>query len=318
MKKVKTAKARRLTLIYTTAISLIAVLSAGVSTYAWFTTTALATASTVNNSANVTVAAPDVVRFYCFKGNGNPGSGEYTGYSKSGAAYGNTTNVIDTTNHKFSTYALSNQALNVFATAWQEIDITSNSTSSGVYSAKNCFNFSRMRVGCYYSFCVVTQLSSTNLTLGYDWSGGNGITGDGVSPKRYVYANGNTTNNPLNVLMAINGYCKIQSNGTTNSQTYIEESVGVGSSLGLTDKIGFTPVGTGTTSASYQLLNAGNTSSNRYVYFTVFMGNSSDAFIYQTTSNSIEYYQINQSTNYGGIYSPLDGLKSTLSTVTVS
>lgn len=319
MKKERSSKARRLTLIYTTAIALLAVFSAAISTFAWFQANASATVNTESDSVDITVAAPDAVKFYYFKGNGVPGSTEYTGYSKSGATYGNTTNTVNTSNGTFSTSGLTDVSISTFANAWERIDIESVSTSSGVASGKNCFNFSRMRAGCYYSFCIETDLSSSKLNLAYRWDSTYGVTGNDISPKRFVY-NGGTTVYPLNLLMTINGYCKELS--TNNGTTYIKETLGVGSTLSLTDKIVFANnIGTGTTTSNYYLLGSAgagaNTSTNKYIYFTIFMGlpDKSDAMQYIQTTSSIQYYQRGVTT---GVYSPVDGLKSTLSAVTVS
>ena len=319
MKEILVRK-RKTTLLFTTAVALLAVLSLGVSTYAWFQANADVQIATESESAEITVSAPDdMVTFYYFKGNGIPGSADYTGYSKTGATYGNRTNMVDTSTGKYTTDGGTSytNSISSFANSWGEIDLESTSTTSGVASPKNCFNFSRIRVGCYYSFCIETKLSSTKVNMSFRWDSTYGTTGHNVSPKRYAHNGSANTSNPLNLLMAMNGYCYNQS--TNNATTFIYESLGVGSTLSLSDKIAFSPVGTGTTTSNYDLLANGasgvDTTTNKYVFFTIFMGNNNDAFVYNNTTDSVEYYQYNQTS---GSYSPMDGLKSSVSAVTVS
>ena len=304
--------------MFTTAVAILAVFSLGVSTYAWFQANADVNITAEGTEADITVSAPDdMVKFYYFKGNGVPGSADYTGYSASNATYGNKTNMVNTSNGTFTTNAGSTYVgISTFANAWTEIDLESTSTTSGDASPKNCFNFSKMRVGCYYSFCIESKLSTTKVNISYRWDSTYGNTGNETSPQRFAYNSGNTEN-PLNMLMAINGFCTNLS--SNNATTFIAESLGVGSTLSLSDKITFSPVGTGTTTSNYNLLANGNagvdTTTNKYIYFTIFMGNNNDAFVYNNTTSSIEYYAYGQAT---GTYSPMDGLKSSISAITVS
>lgn len=309
------SKSRRYPLVFATITAFMTVCSAGVSTFAWFQAESRVRINTTSSEANITVQAPESVKFYYFKGNGVPGSAEYTGYSKSNASFGNTTNVVNTSDGTYKTAAISYTSIATFANAWVEINLSSESTTSGVASPKNCFNFNRMRPGCYYSFCIESNLATSTVNIDFAWNGGSDVTGNSTSPKRFVY-NGGATLYPLNLLMAMHGYCK--NLNTTDATTYIKESLGVGSTLSLTDKITFaSDVGTGTTSAQYPLLSSASTSTNKYIYFTIFMGkqDKSDALAYQTTEGGIRYYQRNVST---GSYSALDGLKSTLSSIAIS
>jgi len=311
----KGRKARRYPLIFATVVAFLTVVSAGVSTFAWFQVNAEVTISASSSSTNITVSAPeDLVKFYYFKGNGLPGSDNYTGYSKQNASYGNTTNIVKS-DGTFSTNAGSTStSISVFDSAWGAIDVNSTSTASGDASKTNCFNFSKMRPGCYYSFLAETGLSSTTLAATFSWNHGSGRgTGEGTSPKRYLYSGG-TTSNPLNLMMAINGYCKELPTKEADATTYIKNTVGLASGLSLTDKIAFTPSGVGATSQSFTWLNGANTSTNKYVYFTVFMGGNNDTYSYRQTAGNIEYYEQNAS----GTYAPLDGLKSTLTSIVAS
>ena len=308
-----------------TAIAILSVCTLGVTTYAWFQAEADVSIYADPSETTINVQAPEDIKFYYFKGNGSPGTAEYTGYSKSDATYGNKTNLVNTSDGTFKTSAINYTSIATFANAWEEIDYITNpnATGSGVASAKNCFDFSKMRVGCYYSFMAKTVLSTSKLDLGYRWDSTYGITGDNngvLGTKRYVYSGGETSY-PLNLLMTINAYC--YASASDNATTYIKETVGVGSTLGLADKINFSNVGTGTTSASYRLLgttapDAGaSTSTNKYIFFTIFMGkpDNSDALAYRATANSKNLFERDIST---GNYSAMDKLKTTLSSVSIN
>lgn len=312
-------KKRKSTLILTTSVALFAVLSLGVSTFAWFQANADVNIVATSEEATITVSAPESVKFYYFKGNGTAGTNGYTGYSKKNASYGNTTNIIgiDETassgsdnSGKFSTDGGTNYlSMSTFADTWTEIHL---GTASEV---QNAFNFSKMRAGCYYSFMIETNLATTTVTASYDWENSGaptkGITGDNTSPKRYLSGGGT---NPINLLMAINGYCSTFSS-KDNATSYINNTVGIANNLGLTDLISFTTVAAaGAKTESYTLLNAATTSTNKYIYFTIFMGGNNDAYQYVSTENSIDYYAVNAN----GTYSVFDGLRSTLVSIAVS
>jgi len=311
MKEMKFRK-RKTTLLFTTVVALLAVLSLGVSTYAWFQANADVQIATESESAEITVSAPDdMVKFYYFKGNGEPGTSEYTGYSKYDAAYGNKTNLVNTATSpaQFKTSALNYSPIT--SNSWGLIDKDSDDTTSGEASAANCFDFSRMRVGCYYSFMIETSLATTKVDINYDWSGGNGITGDSFATKRRV----NSTSYPINLLMAINGYCV--ATNTNDGAGFITNSL----NSSLTDLITYS--GDNQTSSSYRLLgtttpDAGEiTSTDKYIFFTIFMGmpDKSDAFSYVSTDGDYQYYQADGT--YGN-YSVFDGLKTTLTSILVS
>ena len=313
---------RKLSLILSLCFSTLAIFTSAVSTFAWFQANANINIETTSDSATITVSAPENVKFYYFKGNGVPGSSDYTGYSKSNATYGNKTNMVNTSSSPAKYKVGEDDYVNINSSAWGLIDKNDNvTTTSGVPSAKNCFNFSKMRPGCYYSFMIETNLETTSVQLSYDWTNNTskGITGDNLTQKRYV--NGQT-NHPINILMAVNAYCAIQS--TNDGSTFVKESLGEGSTLGLTDKITFGSgnVGISTsdpTTCNYTILpsSSNNTLTNKYIFFTIFMGKTdmSDAFSYVSTDGGINYYQ-SDSTN--GNYSVFDGLMATLTTIVVA
>jgi len=305
---------KKIELIFATSVALLAVVTAGVSTFAWFQAQADVNIETSGDSATITVSAPDMVKFYYFKGNGNPGTSEYTGYSKSGAAYGNKTNLVNTATSptQFKTSTIDDYT-SITSSSWGLIKKDSSDRTPGEASAANCFDFSRMRVGCYYSFMIETSLATTKVDINYDWSGGNGITGDSFGTKRRV--NSNSTSYPINLLMAINGYCV--ATNTNDGAGFITNSL----NSSLTDKITYS--GDNQTSSSYRLLgtttpDAGEiTSTNKYIFFTIFMGmpDKSDAFSYVSTDGDYQYYQADGT--YGN-YSVFDGLKTTLTSILVS
>ena len=59
----------KLSLIATIAVGLLAISTAGVSTWAWFQTNASATVTTESTSTTITVSKPDDYTFCSFKGN---------------------------------------------------------------------------------------------------------------------------------------------------------------------------------------------------------------------------------------------------------
>ena len=297
-------------LIFAAMVSFALVLSTAVSTFAWFQANAQVNIQTTSTSATITVSQPDLVKFYYFKGNGTPGS-DYTGYSATNAAFGNTSHVVNTSTGQYSLGGASGSFSDIGASAaWGLIDISTS--PSGTATVANCFNFSKMRAGCYYSFCVDWGLTGATLNTTFSWSEAN--TGAGTT-KRYLYNSGRT-NNPLNLLMAINGYCANLGNMTTSATAYIKETLGVNASgdINLTDKIVYST--SDTSAKSYQFLNVANVSSNKYIYFTIFMGKSdrSDAYLFQETYDGKNYYANSSS----GSYVAFDGLSASLVNVSLT
>lgn len=314
-----TIQKRKSTLIFTTAVALLAVFSLGVSTYAWFQANADVNITTTSDEAEITVSAPEEVKFYRFKGNGVPGS-SYYGYSLSGGSIGNTTNLVDTSTNKYKLGAESwvSYDTNTWNTAWTIIDKTD---SSDVQSA---FNLSMMRPGCYYSFCIdCSSLSTAKLQSTFNWSGGNNVIGSANSIKRYI-ATVNAgvvtkTDRPLNLLLAINGYGLASTSIGSDAASFIN---GTTTATTSSDKIIYDD-SLVETSHTYTLLdNAGSgvdVTTNNHIYFTIFMGYSTkdDALMYRDfdSSNNRNYYEKN---NSSGSYGPLDGLKSTLSSISIA
>ena len=300
----KSERKSRLALVLTTLVSLLSVFTAAVTTFAWFQVDSSASVDTESDTTYISASAPDVLHFYRFNGNGTPGS-SYYGYSNSAWSYGNTTNVVDTANNQYKING-SSWTSTAWATAWTEIDVN-NSTD-----VTNSFDFSKMRPGCYYSFCAYFGVSTAKLKLTFSWNNVGDVTGNSTSPKRYVYDNGNTSY-PINVLMGVNGWAN--NSNQAGSSAFINSTFSVNTS---NDKIVYTNSLVGTTSESYYLLGtsgAGVTlSTNQYIYFTIFMGlpGKADALMYRGTSGGNSYYERG---NSSGGYGALDGLKSTLSTV---
>lgn len=297
-----------LSLFFTTLISISSVFTAAVTTFAWFQSSSSASVNSESTYTNISTAQPDVVHFYRFNGNGTPGGSSYVGYSNSAWAYGNTLNKVNTSNSTFTTDSGSHWTSTAWANAWTEIDIENNT------DVTNSFDFSRMRPGCYYSFCVYFGVSTAKLKTTFSWNGGSDVTGYGKSPKRYVYDNGYTSY-PINVLMGVNGWA---SNSTqSGSSTFINNTFSVDNST-YNDKIVYTNCTTGTTSESYYLLGTADAgvslSTNQYIYFTIFMGlpGKADALMYRGTNGGNEYYERG---NSNGGYGALDGLKSTLTSI---
>ena len=304
--EIKSFKKSKGSLLFAMIVSLLSVFTTAVSTYAWFQVSAQASINTESETASITVANPDVVHFYRFNGNGTPGS-SYYGYSKSDAAFGNTVNVVDTSTNKYQLSGGSwvSYNTNTWNTAWTEIDITNNT------QVQNAFDFSKMRPGCYYSFCIDYGVSTAKLKTTFSWSGGSNVIGSSLN--RYVWNSG-TTSYPLNLLMGINGYATASTGAGSNAASFIN---GTFSASTAQDKIVFTNTSSATSESYYLLGTAGagvDTSTNNHIYFTIFMGfaDKSDALIYRGNSGANSYYE--RGVNTGG-YGPLDGLKSTLTSI---
>ncbi len=293
-------------------------------TYAWFTSTAPSVAPGSPSTGTLTTKAPPGAEFFYFKGNGTPGDSTYTGYSKSGAAFGNTTNLVDTSTSKFSVnsgsaYAtIDNPILDqngsdtepidpADSTAWGWIDKESVSTSPGVASPANCFNFSKMRPGCHYSFCAVfSGVSHITLRLTTGTSGAT-VAGN----KRYVYSSGRTAY-PVNFAMAMNAYVKPSTN--SGGPTYINSTV-TPASYPSSDKIVWE--NSYTTYHDFDLLSGESIGGKSYIYFTIFMGlpDQTDALLLRDINGSDYYYQ--RGTGEGN-YAPYEGLTTTITSLELS
>lgn len=294
--------------------------SLGMGTYAWFSAEPAEIQVDSDDTATITCAAPELSSLYYFKGNGNPGSANYTGYSKSDATVGNKTNMVDTSAGKFTLdgSSYSSSLLDVPADSnacWGKVSTgDTTTTTEGSPSLINCFNFTKMRPGCYYSFCMVTPYDTSSLTLTYNWSAHDG---DSESPKLRLHTGSATTENPINIMMAVNGYCGV--GAASGAANYIKETLGVGTgySLSGTDKVAYSPATAATVSGSYTFLtsSSNNTSSNKYIYFTVYMeADMTHALVYKSTASNIRYYAFGA----GGSYAPYEGLTSNLTTIALA
>ena len=140
----KYRKSRKKVLFFALIMSLSCVFTAAVSTYAWFQANSPVTINTESDSATITVSRPEGIKFYYFTGNGTPG-GDYTGYSRSDSVIGQAPRVIA---HDGSTNP-TNVSFDEAAEKYYFKEIT----EAGVYTSANCFNLSKIRPGCYYSYC---------------------------------------------------------------------------------------------------------------------------------------------------------------------
>ena len=293
-------------------------------TYAWFTSTSVPNIESESENATLTTAAPDGAEFFYFKGNGIPGADSYTGYSKSGADFGNETNVVDTANSRYSTDEGSNftgldspiidqdgsdgDSIDpIDSGAWGWIDKGSTSTASGVASPANCFDFSKMRPGCHYSFCLVySGVSSLTLRLT------TGTSGSSLSPKEYVYENGSVTSYPINLAMAMNGY--VRAGNASGGPSYINNTVTSGSYTSADKIVWQNSYGS---FHDFNLLSGVAVGGNNYIYFTIFMGlpDKSDSLTLSHVSGDNYYYTRGQT---GGSYSPYNGLSTSITSLTVA
>ena len=308
--EIKTVIPKRYPLVFATIVAFLTVCTAGVSTFAWFQAQAAVNIETASDDATITVAAPEGAKFYYFTGNGVPG-GDYTGYSRGDSSIGMAPRNI--------THDGSTNPSNVAFESGDGIDYYFQEiTGSGSYTESNCFDLSKIRPGCYYSFAVSYVGSELGLKLNFRWDSTNGITGDNQTPKRRFHNGSAITDNPLNLLMSLNGWASTQYPASLASQ-YIKEAFNKGASAGGSgDKISYATNHT----ASGQDYSFGSgittTAVNKYIFFTVYMGydDRSDALLFNskagTGASEILYYNTNQTS---GDYSALEGLKVTLSKV---
>lgn len=299
--------------LYGAGLLTLTIASLSVSTYAWFQAEARVRIETTPASATITVSRPEGAAFYYFNGNGTPGGLDYTGYSSSSASFGNKTHMVNTSTNKLTMNGGGSYSdVMSFATSWTAIDL------DDATEASKAFDFSKMRPGCYYSFCVVTTLDTSKLKLSFSLTGGSNVNGDSLSTKRRICTGADpsetSTASPLNLLMGFNAHCALSNAAGANS--FLTASLA--NPFAGTDKIAYNRSSPAT---DYYMLGSSGagtaTSTNKHIFFTVFMGkpDKSDALLYRGTSGGIEYYQPDQST---GSYSALDGLKATLTSVDLS
>ena len=285
-----------------------------IGTYAWFLAAPATITPTSYSTGNATATAPASSTFYYFKGNGTPGTDSYTGYSKSDATFGNKTNMVNTSTNKFTLDGTNYSDLLAIPGAgdsynnacWGKIDVSSAT------SVNNCLNLTRMRPGCYYTFCVIYSSAGADLELTFAES----VTGNNKTPKRRVY-NGGVTTSPISLAMALNGYAAISTTSQANVRSYFSTTFTQGATKA-NDKINFNYA---SPSYVYPFINNGATNgANACVFFTVYMGsgNKADALLYHskagTGASEILYYQLNQTS---GDYSALDGLSLSISRLEV-
>lgn len=305
-------KNKRYPLVFATIIAFTAVMSSAVSTFAWFQAEARVTVNATSTNASVSVSAPEGAKFYYFTGNGTPG-GDYTGYSRSDSAIGQAPRVGFGTGSTTPSNVQFAEANNKF---WfRQIDLSSNSTNSGVASPKNCFNFSKIRPGCIYSFCVSYKGTGVGLKLTF----ADQTTGNNTTPKRKAYHA--STPYFLSLGVALNGHC---SNVSTqdNAATYIKNVLTATASNtnqnAAGDKIVYPE---SNTLSAFTFASGLNTLSSNYIYFSVYMGfqDKFDAVGYRsktgTGANEVITYNRGDT---NGSYAPLEGLVMKLNKVEVT
>lgn len=276
--------------------------SLAMGTYAWFSAEPAAIEVDSDDTATITCAAPEAAAFYYFNGNGTPG-GDYSGYSRTAGSNIGTA---------ARTYATSSSGITF--SDFVHIDGTGNNTLG------NCFDFSKMRPGCFYSFCVIYAATSVDLDLTFE----NITNGNALTPKRRIYSGGATTR-PLSLAMALNGYAVASTNSDENAASFIETTFSKGAAReGSGDTINYNHA-SASPSLSFKFLDDANTSSNSCMYFTIYMGfnNKDDALAYNSkavveeSSTEFEalYYAPDTRT---GDYSALHGLAISLRQISVT
>ncbi len=305
----KIFKKRKRTLVFTTGVALLAVFSLGVSTYAWFQANAAVNIDTESDSANITVSAPTGAKFYYFTGNGTPNS-DYTGYSGSDSAIGTAPRVLSHTSNSDVPSNVGFASTEGKTYYFVEIDGNGNNT------AANCFNLSKIRPGCYYTYCIEYSAASCGLKLTFS----NGTTGNNKTPKRKVgssAAPGSAYDVSLG--LALNGWVS-SPQASSYAATYIKDAFNGGATKSVNDKIDY-PTSDMANNTDFTFTSGQNTSSNHFIFFTIFMGfnDKTDALLFNnkagTGSSEILYYTRDSSS---GNYSALEGLTMTLSKIEVT
>ncbi len=279
---------RRRSLIFTILFSLFLVFSAAVSTFAWFQATSAASIEADSNEASVTVQAPTDVEFYYFTGNGTPG-GDYTGYSRADSAIGKAPRTY--------TYNPSSPVEGVSFSDFQKI------TGEGIYTASNCFNLSKIRPGCYYTYCVKYAGSSVGLKVSLT----NYRTGNNTTPKRKIGTSGSSYF--ASVGLALNGAVSAPQ-PSTYAATFIKDAFAVGNAKNdSTDKIQY-PTSDPAGASVFTFTSGQNTTTNNYIFFSIFMGfnNKADALLYNSKSGTgaseiLYYTRDNSYGDYSALYS---------------
>lgn len=297
-------KTRRYSLVFSTVVAFLMVCTAGVSTFAWFQANAAASVTTTSEEATITVARPEDATFYYFTGNGTPGS-SYTGYSASNSNIGK---AQLTFTHDGSTDP-SNVGFDSTegkAYYFAKIDGESNRTFA------NCFNLSKIRPGCYYTFCVsyVGQYTGLELTFA------DSVTGNNKSPKRMISYG---TPYYASLGLALNGWCSTaQTKGY--AATFIKDAFNGGATSSGNDKIVYPNSNTLSPFVFADDVDT-RTANTSYIYFSIFMGfnDKSDAIAYssKTGTGASEVITYTRGTTSGD-YSALDGLSMTLSKIEVT
>lgn len=284
---------KKTSFIFTIIVSLACVFTGAVTTFAWFQASAAAQVITDSTTAEITVSKPEGSKFYYFTGNGTPG-GEYTGYSSDDSVIGKSPRALDPDD------VPSIVGFDSGTYHFQEI------TEEGIYTAANCFNLSKIRPGCYYTFCIEYSSTTTGLKITLS----DLITGANTSPKRQVnYA----TPYNLSLGVAINGAVSTPK-AKTYAANYIQDAFGTTTE---DDKIVYP---SSNTLSPFTFTSGQNTTTNNFIFFSIFMGfnDKSDALTYQSKSGtgSSETILYNRGVNTGD-YSPLDGLKMSITGVEI-
>ncbi len=172
-------------LIASIAVGLLAITTAGVSTYAWFQASANATVQTVGNDCEITVAKPDDFVFYKYNGN-------KTTYTP-GLTDNNDDGVID--------------FYDDFTPLVSSSDMATETSLTGMYPGQ-AMTFAIKLTNVTSASVDITKVKSNDSVM------------EGLSQNRYVSGQGSATAMPVNVGWAMNVFAtsfttKASSNYTT-------------------------------------------------------------------------------------------------------
>ena len=291
----------RSSLIFTAIVSLTCVFTGGVCTFAWFQASAAATVSTTSSTADITVSKPSAAKFYYFTGNGTPG-GDYPGYSRSDSVIGSSATTIT-----YNAASPTNPTNVGFDSTDGKTYYFQEITGSGVYTANNCFNLSKIRPGCYYTYCVEYDGANAGLNISFT----NTISGEDTVPKKKVY---DLTPYYVSLGLALNGAVSTPQ-GKSFAAEFIKNSFGTTTS---NDKIVYPTYEPASDTFTAPYASSQNMSTNHFLFFSIFMGfnDKADALTYRSKSGtgSDEYLLYNRDQSAGD-YSALNGMQMSINTI---
>ena len=294
----------RASLIASVVIGLLAVTTAGVSTYAWYQVNSDAVVATQNTSTTITAAKPDEYAFYAYRYNASSSYGTVTNHGAS-------TSDFET---DFTTITSSNVST-----------LTSLSGLNPGQSMVYCIKVTGATVGNPISLNIHTLISNTAIKQGITYN--NGVS-DVEQHRYYVTAENQNTGTEINVGWAIDIYSMSSTDGT-GYESFLTSS-------GLADKFNYSKsslgelnnAGTGsapnkivTLGSDIEIYNQNAAATTVYVFYRVYYSDAATTFFkeinvkgynVEETSDNRRFLYVGDSTGtsncYGGLKFQLNNM----------